>query len=1088
MLNRYLQKIDRGEPVELDGEIDPSYMEVEKILDYREEEVEEIVDDVAASNNLAALRELEKAKAAVDAQGDDDGQDEEDEIPLTLQTRRNSSRGQDLSSESLPAQEEGKTTIIQIFQPNERCKRVLERIMDDPYAESFIDPVDTSVYEDYLDVVDEAICLSDIEKKLENGDYSKYNQHRQFANDMRKVWRNCKMYNVYKSPIWYSANYLANLFERLYQSWVVSYSDGTLPMSNPLARPWDQTCRVCLKDNHEDKVILCDHCDANYHVYCLSPPLSSVPEDAWMCQRCLKWLARSGAKVLSAIAEEEAKALVEGATSKKVIRVKKKKYLVKWTGLSYKECTWETVEDINDDEKIKAYHKLNDTPPDEPPLTQAEIGVELAKDRKNQPYPSGYQNFSGPVADLDAQIYAQIRSYHFLKCKKSAPVALLKESGPATLNISHGNEEKFKIPKCVADAIQTIESSGQEGEDEEKMDLDDKVENDPMDVVEEDTTKNGDGSTDRDGNDDAENADDETPKLPSDYLNGQFFRNDKDTVDVHRLVCSAVLSEMVYCVARDHEKVPMPEFPSRPVLPSRFQAPSEIEICVRKSKDPLCMKIGNFRGSCYVMGFKPMDDRGTKGPVERTGRIKPGDIVVAINGLYVHEMKYEKVLKLLQLTSTTLSQPYLYLRFLRIPRCIEAKSQNLAEAYFKKKPTPKVSTRALPVRSLYFGVHPAEIVGNETQLPRKWIASFHKKHVLTVVGTFDNEIDAAKAYDAAINSEENDEGWTRNFDADGNLTNAANTLQRVVTTERMQYSTLELGKTVETVTTGGSEAASEQTNKKVNITDVNFQGFHSDDSMDSESDYSEESEEEPQQEDNPFNDDHVEEVDEDDDDDDENDDRPSRDHREKSKPQASFDTEGPMSRLFRAVNECSFPPIKSDWTKFIIELGMAKLTQTTGSSNKSGRIEQIDLVSNMRIRVWSSMHMAARALNIPIKDIFANLSDERDSAGGFKWKYSEDKPSTNEDDEDDEEVSTKIVSCLLLLFDFVNFSFQGAAEKKDDSWQLKLPTRSKEYKNGGTLRDYQVDGLSWLLRCWYLKRSSILADEMGLGKVCSKAL
>jgi chromodomain-helicase-DNA-binding protein 7 len=49
---------------------------------------------------------------------------------------------------------------------------------------------------------------------------------------------------------------------------------------------------------------------------------------------------------------------------------------------------------------------------------------------------------------------------------------------------------------------------------------------------------------------------------------------------------------------------------------------------------------------------------------------------------------------------------------------------------------------------------------------------------------------------------------------------------------------------------------------------------------------------------------------------------------------------------------------------------------------------------------------------------------------------------------------------------------------------LKLPTRSKEYKNGGTLRDYQVDGLSWLLRCWYLKRSSILADEMGLGKVC----
>ena len=28
----------------------------------------------------------------------------------------------------------------------------------------------------------------------------------------------------------------------------------------------------------------------------------------------------------------------------------------------------------------------------------------------------------------------------------------------------------------------------------------------------------------------------------------------------------------------------------------------------------------------------------------------------------------------------------------------------------------------------------------------------------------------------------------------------------------------------------------------------------------------------------------------------------------------------------------------------------------------------------------------------------------------------------------------------------------------------------------------QVEGLNWLLRCWYTKRSSILADEMGLGK------
>jgi len=53
---------------------------------------------------------------------------------------------------------------------------------------------------------------------------------------------------------------------------------------------------------------------------------------------------------------------------------------------------------------------------------------------------------------------------------------------------------------------------------------------------------------------------------------------------------------------------------------------------------------------------------------------------------------------------------------------------------------------------------------------------------------------------------------------------------------------------------------------------------------------------------------------------------------------------------------------------------------------------------------------------------------------------------------------------------------------KEDNWKERLPTETREYKSGGTLRDYQLLGLNWLLRCWYTKKSSILADEMGLGK------
>ncbi|XP_063511206.1 chromodomain-helicase-DNA-binding protein 9 isoform X4 [Pongo pygmaeus] len=42
--------------------------------------------------------------------------------------------------------------------------------------------------------------------------------------------------------------------------------------------------------------------------------------------------------------------------------------------------------------------------------------------------------------------------------------------------------------------------------------------------------------------------------------------------------------------------------------------------------------------------------------------------------------------------------------------------------------------------------------------------------------------------------------------------------------------------------------------------------------------------------------------------------------------------------------------------------------------------------------------------------------------------------------------------------------------------------QSRDYKNGNQLREYQLEGLNWLLFNWYNRRNCILADEMGLGK------
>ncbi|XP_030629653.1 chromodomain-helicase-DNA-binding protein 8 [Chanos chanos] len=41
---------------------------------------------------------------------------------------------------------------------------------------------------------------------------------------------------------------------------------------------------------------------------------------------------------------------------------------------------------------------------------------------------------------------------------------------------------------------------------------------------------------------------------------------------------------------------------------------------------------------------------------------------------------------------------------------------------------------------------------------------------------------------------------------------------------------------------------------------------------------------------------------------------------------------------------------------------------------------------------------------------------------------------------------------------------------------------SREYKSGNTLREYQLEGVNWLLFNWYNRQNCILADEMGLGK------
>lgn len=45
-------------------------------------------------------------------------------------------------------------------------------------------------------------------------------------------------------------------------------------------------CKVCRKGGDGENMLLCDGCDRGFHLYCLKPKLTSIPEGDWFCLAC----------------------------------------------------------------------------------------------------------------------------------------------------------------------------------------------------------------------------------------------------------------------------------------------------------------------------------------------------------------------------------------------------------------------------------------------------------------------------------------------------------------------------------------------------------------------------------------------------------------------------------------------------------------------------------------------------------------------------------------------------------------------------------------------------------------------------------
>ncbi|XWS30346.1 hypothetical protein CRYUN_Cryun24cG0109300 [Craigia yunnanensis] len=146
-----------------------------------------------------------------------------------------------------------------------------------------------------------------IDLRLAVGAYG--GSHEAFLEDVRELWNNVRTAFTDQPDLVELAESLSQNFESLYEQEVlilvqklVEYAkleclsaetkkeiNDILALTSDIPKaPWDEgVCKVCGIDKDDDSVLLCDTCDAEYHTYCLNPPLARIPEGNWYCPACV---------------------------------------------------------------------------------------------------------------------------------------------------------------------------------------------------------------------------------------------------------------------------------------------------------------------------------------------------------------------------------------------------------------------------------------------------------------------------------------------------------------------------------------------------------------------------------------------------------------------------------------------------------------------------------------------------------------------------------------------------------------------------------------------------------------------------------
>ncbi|CDH15710.1 related to Histone demethylase JHD2 [Zygosaccharomyces bailii ISA1307] len=86
----------------------------------------------------------------------------------------------------------------------------------------------------------------------------------------------------------HGTSYLSKLlYQEEYPKSLLSDEEHSSQDEDELESEDDEGCVVCGRNNKPTKMILCDSCDKPFHIFCLSPPLTSIPKGDWICNNCI---------------------------------------------------------------------------------------------------------------------------------------------------------------------------------------------------------------------------------------------------------------------------------------------------------------------------------------------------------------------------------------------------------------------------------------------------------------------------------------------------------------------------------------------------------------------------------------------------------------------------------------------------------------------------------------------------------------------------------------------------------------------------------------------------------------------------------